>query len=59
MAPGWLPPVLALEVTFSRWAAESSRGVHRLIRDMGLANSLWGALRIQGELLKLGIEIAQ
>ena len=30
-----------------------------LIREMSIANPLWGAPRIQGELLKLGIEIGQ
>ena len=30
-----------------------------LIRDMSLANPLWGAPRIHGELLKLGIDIGQ
>src|SRR5256885_5266695 len=30
-----------------------------LIRQMSLANPLWGAPRIHGELLKLGIEISQ
>jgi len=30
-----------------------------LIREMSLANPLWGAPRIHGELLKLGIEVAQ
>jgi hypothetical protein len=33
--------------------------VRRLIREMSLANPLWGAPRIHGELLKLGIEVAQ
>jgi transposase InsO family protein len=33
--------------------------IHRLIREMSLANPLWGAPRIHGELLKLGIEVAQ
>ncbi|MGA3340470.1 MAG: integrase core domain-containing protein [Methylocella sp.] len=33
--------------------------IRQLIRDMSLANSLWGAPRIHGELLKLGIEIGQ
>ena len=33
--------------------------IRRLIREMSLANRLWGAPRIHGELLKLGIEIAQ
>jgi hypothetical protein len=31
--------------------------IRRLIREMSIANSLWGAPRIHGELLKLGIEI--
>jgi hypothetical protein len=30
-----------------------------LIRRMSLENSLWGAPRIHGELLKLGLEVAQ
>jgi len=30
-----------------------------LIRKISLANPLWGAPRIHGELLKLGIEVAQ
>jgi hypothetical protein len=30
-----------------------------LIRDMSVANPLWGAQRINGELLKLGIDIGQ
>jgi hypothetical protein len=33
--------------------------IRRLIREMSLANRLWGAPRIQGELLKLAIEVAQ
>ena len=33
--------------------------IRRLIRDVRLANPLWGAPRIHGELLKLGIEIGQ
>jgi hypothetical protein len=33
--------------------------IRRLIREMSLANRLWGAPRIRGELLKLGIEVAQ
>ena len=33
--------------------------IRRLIREMSLANPLWGAPRIHGELLKLGIEIGQ
>src|ERR1700726_1920112 len=33
--------------------------IRHLIREMSLANPLWGAPRIHGELLKLGIEVAQ
>src|SRR5207244_1391989 len=33
--------------------------VRRLIRGMSHANPLWGAPRIHGELLKLGIEVGQ
>src|SRR6266436_3161810 len=35
------------------------RDLRELIRKMSLANPLWGAPRIHGELLKLGIEVAQ
>jgi transposase InsO family protein len=35
------------------------REVRKLIREMSSANPLWGAPRIHGELLKLGIEISQ
>jgi hypothetical protein len=31
--------------------------IRRLIRDVSLANPLWGAPRIHGELLKLGIDV--
>jgi hypothetical protein len=30
-----------------------------LIREMSVANPLWGAPRIHGELLKLGIDVGQ
>jgi putative transposase len=42
---------------FGRPAVPS--GVRALIRTMSQANPLWGAPRIHGELLKLGIEISQ
>ena len=49
-----------------RWKSRSRGGrpkvpmeIQRLIREMSLANWLWGAPRIHGELLKLGIEVAQ
>lgn len=49
-----------------RWKSRSRGGrptvpleIRRLIREMSIANPLWGAPRIHGELLKLGIEIGQ
>ena len=33
--------------------------VRQLIRDISIANPLWGAPRIHGELLKLGIDVGQ
>jgi transposase InsO family protein len=33
--------------------------VRRVIREMSMANPLWGAPRIHGELLKLGIDVGQ
>jgi transposase InsO family protein len=47
-----------------RWRSRSGRPsvdreVRKLIREMSSANPLWGAPRIHGELLKLGIEISQ
>ena len=51
---------------FWRWRSQSGIGrpkisleIRRLIREMSLANPLWGAPRIHGELLKLGINISQ
>jgi putative transposase len=36
-----------------------SREIRELIRQMSTANPMWGAPRIHGELLKLGIKISQ
>jgi hypothetical protein len=51
---------------FWRWKSRSRGGrpaipreVRDLIREMSRANCSWGAPRIHGELLKLGIEVAQ
>jgi hypothetical protein len=51
---------------FWRWKSRHRGGrpkvsleIRRLIREISLANPLWGAPRIHGELLKLGIEIGQ
>jgi len=52
--------------TFWHWKSRSRGGrlaipkeIRDLIREMSRANWLWGAPRIHGELLKLGIEVAQ
>ena len=52
--------------SFWRWKSRPRGGrpkvppeIRRLIRDMSLANPLWGAPRIHGELLKLGIDVGQ
>ena len=51
---------------FWRWKSRSRGGrpkvpleIRQLIHDMSLANPLWGAPRIHGELLKLGIDVGQ
>src|SRR3979411_303583 len=52
----------------SYWRWKSRRGggrptvppkVRKLIREMSIANPLWGAPRIHGEVLKLGIDVGQ
>src|SRR5262245_5632315 len=52
--------------SYWRWKSRNRGGrptvlleIRRLIREMSIANPLWGAPRIHGELLKLGIEIGQ
>ena len=51
---------IAAGVQRSHWNCDTSfLEIRRLIRDVSLANPLWGAPRIDGELLKLGIEIGQ
>src|SRR5712671_6839151 len=49
-----------------RWKSNTRRGrpqiqteLRVLIRQMGMENSLWGAPRIHGELLRLGFQVAQ
>src|SRR5438270_1570255 len=52
--------------SFWRWKSRRRAGrpsvppeIRRLIRKISLANPLWGAPRIHGELLKLGINVGQ
>jgi transposase InsO family protein len=52
--------------TFWRWKSRARVGrpqvpleIRQLVREISLANPLWGAPRIHGELLKLGIEVGQ
>ena len=51
---------------FWRWKSRRRLGrpavppeIQQLIREMSIANPLWGAPRIHGELLKLGINVGQ
>ena len=54
-----VPGILALQVTVVRRPAKGARRHLQLTREMRVANSLWSALRIHGELLKLGIDVGQ
>ena len=52
--------------SYWRWRSRSRGGrpkapldTRHLIRDISVANPLWGAPRIHGELLKLGIDVGQ
>jgi len=52
--------------SYWRWKSRPRGGrptvpleIRRLIREMSIANPLWGAPRVHGELLKLGINIGQ
>ena len=52
--------------SYWRWKSRCRPGrpavsdeIRRLIREISIANPLWGAPRIHGELLKLGIDVGQ
>src|SRR5258708_4581035 len=52
--------------SYWRWKSRRRGGrptvtleIRRLVREMSIANPLWGAPRIHGELLKLGVDIGQ
>ena len=59
LASGALSPVLEAQVKGRFSQAEGSRGNHRLDQGDGRKNRLWGAERICGELLKLGIHVCK
>jgi hypothetical protein len=48
-----------MEVSFTRVPTADCKKVRDLIRRMSLENPFWGATKIHGELLKLGIQVAQ
>jgi hypothetical protein len=58
MASQGLPALLALAITLSG-TPKIGTEIRDLIRRMSRANPLWGAPRIHGELLKLGIKVSQ
>ncbi len=53
------PPLIAPDLARACALARRASDVRALIRTMSEANPLWGAPRIHGELLKLGIEVGQ
>ncbi len=66
LASGRLSLLPALEVALTGWKSRSRGGrppietdLRLLIRRMNKENPLWGAPRIHGELLKLGLQVAQ
>ena len=48
-----------VEIEVAWWPTEDAARIRQLIRDMSIANPLWGAPRIHGELLMLGIDVGQ
>ena len=59
MASRRVSSLLALEVETTGGRPAVSAEVRQLIREMSVANPLWGAPRVHGELLKLGIAVGQ
>jgi hypothetical protein len=59
LASGGLSLVLALEVAVTQRQTKVALEIRQLIHEMSLANPLWGAPRMRGELLKLGIDVGQ
>ena len=59
VASARLSLVLDLEKPTSLWPTNGLTRFRALIREMSTANPLWGAPRIHGELLKLGISVSE
>ena len=59
IAPGFDSSGVGRAVRVKRVEKSLPRTVIALIREMNRANPLWGAPRIYGELLKLGLTVAQ
>ena len=59
LASNRLSLLLALEITLSGGRPQIDAELRALVRRMSIDNPLWGAPRIHGELLKLGLEVAQ
>src|ERR1700722_20037544 len=59
LAQGRLSSLLALEIASTGGRPPVETELRALIRRMSIENPLWGAPRIHGELLKLGLEVAQ
>jgi hypothetical protein len=57
-SPG-IPPLLEMKSPRCDGRPSLSPEVRNLIRQMSLANPRWGAPRIHGELLKIGIDVSQ
>jgi hypothetical protein len=51
--------LLALEVEASPRPPRVPAAIRRLVREVSVANPLWGAPRIHGEMVRLGIDIGQ
>src|SRR5438128_4120434 len=59
VAPSRLQALLGMEESTPTGSAAIGRELRDLIRRMSRANPLWGAPRIHGELLKLGLTVSQ
>jgi hypothetical protein len=57
VAPQGIPSILDLEDPLQSGRPPVSKEIRKLIRKMSRDNPPWGAPRIHGELLKLGIDI--